>query len=282
MTTVSLRFLTISNMTVMTMSKTPLDRHLRNWGLKVIVRDGWRERGRPYNFAPRAVICHHTASGSLSGNFASENVVTFGRQDLPGPLCQFLLGRDGTVEIIAAGYANHAGYGGPRAGIPANMGNTYAYGIEAENNGIGERWTKEQLNAYYRLCAALLKYMGRTDVSRVFGHKEWAPGRKIDPAGINMNLFRDRVRDALKQGPSVQTVHLSRLKPGKRNRDVLRVKRRLRRRGFFKGDKLTNFFGSGMRNSYKKWQLHLGYSDGDADGIPGRSSLQKLGFRVVR
>src|SRR5690349_5010376 len=170
--------------------------HLRRWGLKVEEKDGWRYRGRPYNFYPRAVICHHTASGSSSGNFASEGVVTAGRSDLPGPLCQFLLGRDGTVKTIAAGYANHAGYGGPMAGIPENQGNTFSIGIEAENNGVGETWSPKQLRAYYRLCAALLDWMGITDVSKVFGHKEWAAGRKIDPAGINMDKFRAQVQKA--------------------------------------------------------------------------------------
>lgn len=260
---------------------TTLPQHLRHWGLKVETREGWQDRGRPYDFKPRAVIVHHTASGRQSGNFASENVVTYGRSDLPGPLCQFLLGRDGTVKIIANGYANHAGYGGPRDGVPANMGNTYAWGIEAENNGLGETWSKEQLNAYYRLCAALLARMGTKNVNKVFGHKEWAPGRKIDPAGINMGHFRNQVAKALEAGPSVATVRLSRLKPGKRNADVLKVKRRLKRRGFYKADNMTNFFGAGVSNAYARWQTHLGYTGSDADGVPGKSSLQKLGFRVL-
>lgn len=263
----------------MRMSKVSLPTHLRRWGLKVVEKDGWQHRGRPYSFNPRAIICHHTASGRDSGNFASEAVVTFGRSDLPGPLCQFLLGRDGTVKIIAAGYANHAGEGGPRAGIPANMGNTYAYGIEAENNGLGEPWSKAQLNAYYRLCAALLARMGSKDVSKVFGHKEWT-SRKIDPAGINMDNFRNNVRKALAEGPSVKTVRLSRLLPGKRNTDVVLVKRRLERRGFYNGDH-NNFFSEALRRSYVKWQKELGYEGKDANGIPGKQSLERLGFRVL-
>lgn len=253
--------------------------HLRRWGLRVEEVEGWRFRGRPYNFYPRAIIAHHTASGATSGNFASQGVVVNGRPDLPGPLCQVLLGRDGTVRLVAAGYANHAGYGGPRAGIPENMGNTYSIGIEAENNGVGEPWSKEQLNAYYRLCAALLVWMGTKDASKVIGHKEWT-SRKIDPAGINMDYFREQVAKAIAQGPSVVTVHLSRLQPGKRNIDVLRVKRRLDKRGFFRGE-LNNYFGKGLRSSYARWQRHLGYSGDDANGIPGRTSLEKLGFRVV-
>ena len=255
--------------------------HLRVWGLKVEEKDGWRHRGRPYNFYPRAIIAHHTASGAQSGNFASEGIVTSGRSDLPGPLCQFLLGRDGTVKLIAAGYSNHAGFGGPRVDIPENMGNTYTYGIEAENNGLGEPWSKAQLNAYYRLCAALLVWMDRKDVNRVFAHKEWAPGRKIDPAGINMDQFRENVRRALAPGPTVKTVHLSRLKPGKRNTDVVLLKKRLRRKGFYEGSN-GKFFGKNLQKAYAEYQKSLGFSGADTDGIPGRETLRKLGFRVLK
>jgi N-acetyl-anhydromuramyl-L-alanine amidase AmpD len=183
--------------------------------------------------------------------------------------------------LIAGGYANHAGYGGPKAGIPKDQGNSYTYGIEAENNGLGEPWSDRQLQAYYRLCAALLDWMGTRDVSKVFAHKEWAPGRKIDPAGINMDRFRDQVRKALSQGPSVVKVSLSALQPGKKNESVLRVKRRLARRGFFDGDVTSNYFGAGLREAYRDFQRHLGYTGEDADGLPGRESLSRLGFWVV-
>lgn len=235
--------------------------HLRGWGLNVQERINWQNRGRPYNFYPRAIMCHHTASGSMSGNFASENVVVNGRSDLSGPLCHILLGRDGTVKLIAAGYANHAGYGGPRAGIPANQGNTYSIGIEAENNGVGEPWSKAQLNAYYRLCAALLQWIGSNDVSKVIGHKEWT-SRKIDPAGINMDTFRANVQRALNDGSNVKTLRLSRLKRGKRNQDVRALKRVLKKKGFFKGDKMTTFYGSGMVAAYKRYQESLRQSGG--------------------
>lgn len=257
-----------------------LVKHLQMWGLKVEQKEGWRHRGRPYDFKPKAIIAHHTASNSASGKFASDGIVTSGRPDLPGPLCQILLGRDGTVRLIAAGYSNHAGYGGPKAGMPANMGNTYSYGIEAENNGIGEPWSKAQLNAYYRLCAALLVWMGTKDVNRVIGHKEWT-SRKIDPAGINMDNFRNQVRKALNHGPSVKTVKLSKLKPGKRNSDILRVKKRLAKKGFSQNDGESKFFGNAMKQDFRAFQLSRGLKGKQADGIPDKASLKKLGFRVV-
>lgn len=253
--------------------------HLRKWGLKVEEKDGWRRRGRPYNFYPKAIICHHTASGSQSGNYASESIVTYGRSDLPGPLCQFLLGRDGTVKVIADGYANHAGYGGPRAGMPENQGNTYSVGIEAENNGVGEPWGNVQLQAYYRLCAALMKWLDITDVNQIIGHKEWT-NRKIDPAGIDMNKFRANVKAALNHKPNAPTIRLSRLQPGKRNKDVLKVKNRLTKKGFSINDNKSHYFGKGMKHDYKHWQKHLGYDGSDADGVPGKASLKAMGFNV--
>lgn len=252
--------------------------HLKRWGLKVDAQPGWRKRGRPYDFYPRAIMVHHDASSTASGNLGALKIVTNGRAGLPGPLSQFVLARDGQVVVVAAGYANHAGLGAHKS-VPANRGNTYAIGIEAANNGVGEKWSKAQLNAYYRLCAALMVWIGTKDVDVVLGHKEWTR-RKIDPAGINMNNFRNNVQKALDQGPTVKTVKLSRLKYGKRNADVLLVKNRLRKKGLYDGPG-GKFFGKSTRRAYAAWQAKLGYTGSDADGIPGKASLRKLGFHVV-
>lgn len=49
--------------------------------------------------------------------------------------------------------------------------------------------------------------------------------------------------------------------------------------------KVDGIFGRLTRSRYGQWQYRLGYRGGDADGIPGRTSLGKLadkyGFRVV-
>lgn len=77
------------------------------------------------------------------------------------------------------------------------------------------------------------------------------------------------------------TVYLSRLKPGKKNRSVRIVQRRLNRRSGL-GPKLpvTGYFGSLTRTKYKRWQERLGATGRQADGIPGRFSLERLGLRV--
>ena len=94
----------------MAFSLTWLPQVLLDAGLKVAEQPGWRTRGRGDVGPTKGVICHHTA-GAKTGNMPSLGVVTNGRPDLPGPLAQLCLGRDGTYFVVAAGRCNHAGRG---------------------------------------------------------------------------------------------------------------------------------------------------------------------------
>lgn len=164
----------------------------RKSGLKVIELNGWRSRGHGELVAVRTIVVHHTAtSAAVPGNYPSLGIVRDGRKDLAGPLANLGLGRDGTVYVIAAGLAWHAGEVRER-----DYGNAYSIGIEAEHNGVG-KWTTKQYDAYVRLCAALVKHYGLS-VSDVRGHKEvCAPvGRKVDP-NFDMGPFRAEVARAL-------------------------------------------------------------------------------------
>lgn len=167
-------------------------------GLRVVEVAGWRDRGSA-NFSPRGLVLHHTAGGA-NGDMPSLSVIVGGRADLPGPLAQFGLGRSGTVYVVAAGRANHAGSGGWR-GL---SGNTAVWGIEAENTGRGESWPAVQLNAYHRLAGVLAARSG-FGADMVCAHREWTP-RKIDPAGIDMAAFRARVSQLLRPPAHVPTV----------------------------------------------------------------------------
>ncbi|MEA3061722.1 MAG: hypothetical protein QOJ94_1503 [Sphingomonadales bacterium] len=163
---------------------------LRSAGLKVAEQPGWLTRGGPMGQV-RGVICHHTA-GPRGGNMPSLGIVTRGRSDLPGPLAQLGLGRDGTYYVIAAGRANHAG-----RGIWRNIstGNSSFIGIEAENCGTADDpWPEVQMEAYARGVAAILRRLG-SDAGLCCGHKEYAlpRGRKPDPL-FDMDEFRERVR----------------------------------------------------------------------------------------
>lgn len=166
---------------------------VRAGGLKVTEVPGWQTRGhRPFTEV-RGVVCHHTA-GAATGNYPSLAIVRDGRSDLPGPLAQLGLARDGSVLVIASGVAFHAGEG-DWSNVPANQGNDYLIGIEAESTGTGD-WTTAQRRAYPKLCAALCKGYG-IQPRNVIGHKEYAPSRKIDPVGIDMDRLRSRVREIL-------------------------------------------------------------------------------------
>lgn len=166
---------------------------LRTAGLVVHEVPGWQTRGSS-SFYPRGVVCHHTASHAGSDHPAL-GICTNGRSDLAGPLCNVLLARNGDCYVVASGRANHAGTGGFR-GL---TGNSTVFGIEAENNGIGEAWPLVQVDAYLRLCAALCKGGGFTPATVCY-HREWAPSRKIDPAGPGIpadgNEWRSRVAAA--------------------------------------------------------------------------------------
>lgn len=169
-------------------SLTWLPTVLLNADLKVAMVDGWESRGHGDMGTIEGVICHHTA-GPRIGNFPSLGIVRDGRSDLPGPLAQLGLGRDGTWYVIAAGRCNHAG---PGAFNNLTAGNTHFIGIEAENTGLHNDfpWPDVQLDSYRRGVAAILKHVNKNSDCCI-GHREWAlpQGRKTDPT-FDMDGFR--------------------------------------------------------------------------------------------
>ncbi|MFE3545268.1 N-acetylmuramoyl-L-alanine amidase [Nocardia sp. NPDC059177] len=161
---------------------------LREAGLDVIEHDGWRDRGHGDFRDIRGVLCHHTAGGGAN----DWRIVQNGRVDLPGPLAQLVLERDGTFRVIAAGVCWHAGRGS-WPGWPTNNANYHVIGIEAVSRGDGTDWTPAQLDAYKRGCAAILARIGRSAEDCV-AHREYSSEGKIDPAGIDMDEFRSEVQ----------------------------------------------------------------------------------------
>ena len=174
----------------MAFSLTWLPEVLEDAGLKVAEQPGWRSRGRGEMGEVKGVMCHHTA-GSAHGIMPSLGIITNGRPDLPGPLAQLGLGRDGTYFVVAAGRCNHAG-AGMWQGL--STGNSSFIGIEAENTGTSnDPWPAVQLDAYRRGVAAILKKIGSNAIM-CCGHKEYAlpHGRKNDPL-FDMGEFRTLV-----------------------------------------------------------------------------------------
>jgi len=171
---------------------------LKDAGLKVATVDGWENRGSGDVGEIRGVLCHHTA-GPQQGNMPSLATILNGRPDLPGPLAQLGLGRDGTFYVIAAGRCNHAGAGNWRG---TTKGNTHFIGIEAENTGKEDNfpWPAVQLDAYQRGVAAIFRHL-KLEVDCCAGHREYAlpSGRKTDPT-LDMVAFRAAVSSFLADG----------------------------------------------------------------------------------
>jgi len=162
----------------------------RSTGYPVVEVAGWQTRGHGGMRAVEGVVGHHTATAdSAPGDYPSLDIVTNGRADLAGPLCNLGLGRSGTIYVVAAGCAYHAGASRWLGFLDLN---DEFLGIEAESAGTGG-WTDAQLDAYPKLVAALLRYMSR-DVDRYAGHKDVCvpAGRKIDPVGIDTEWLRHR------------------------------------------------------------------------------------------
>ena len=168
---------------------------LNKAGCKTALVPGWEERGTREIGKIVGVICHHTA-GSKTGNMPTLHTLIHGRSDLPGPLSQLGLGRDGTYYIIAAGRCNHAGEGNWKGFV---NGNSNFIGIEAENTGRADDlpWPDVQLEAYRRGVAAILQHIGGSE-QMCAGHKEFRlpKGTKNDPS-FDMDAFRNAVGDIL-------------------------------------------------------------------------------------
>jgi hypothetical protein len=152
----------------------------------VVELDDWQHRARGsggYDGGPIVIMWHHTAS---SGDGAADaDYCTYGSPD--APICNIVIGRDGTRHVCAGGATNTNGKGGPNTlpsgrVVPKDGCNSRAIGIEISNNGIGQSYPQIQIDACFatsnRLAAAYLG--GRFD--DILHHHDYAPDRKIDNA----------------------------------------------------------------------------------------------------
>lgn len=241
----------------------------RVYGLSPVEVEGWQVRGSAA-FNPKGVVCHHTA-GAAQGEIPSLRVLVGGRPGLPGPLCNVGLARSGAVYVIAAGRANHAG----RGGFKGLQGNSSVFGIEAESTGDGRDWTAEQRHVYPVLARMLADGCG-VSVANICGHREWAPDRKIDPAGIDMNQLRDEASRVgnrpCRLTDNVEAPHHETVREGDRSFWVAHCQDGLRCKGKLAGP-LDGIFGHMTAAALRAFQQENGLQ---VDAVCGPVTWQRL------
>ncbi|MFI6854469.1 N-acetylmuramoyl-L-alanine amidase [Streptomyces sp. NPDC050416] len=298
---------------------------LRDEGLDVVQVGNWETHNRnskgpwgPVN----GVMIHHTVT---RGAAATVDICRNGHSTLPGPLCHGVITKDGKVHLVGYGRANHAGLGDPDvlAAVIAERtppadneatvdGNRHFYGWECENMGDGkDSWPDAQIEAIVRVITALCRHHEWSARSAI-RHLDWQPG-KVDPRGPGMDWedILDRVARRLAgttpstpkppapkplPKPSRPVVDLSKLvaaaksNPAQRGMPVTysgvrTVEAALVDAGLLAKRYSDGHYGTTTIAAYAKWQQKLGYRGKAADGIPGKTSLERLGdrygFKVV-
>ena len=135
---------------------------LRRWDVVDRQMPGWESRGLTWARVPVGVIDHHDAASIKSGEWGALGDI------LANNKAQFQVARclDNVpkLAIVAAGRSAHAGVGGYRFPdglvIPTNDGNSWLYGAEKANNGLGERATAAADYAADALFRAVLEVCG--------------------------------------------------------------------------------------------------------------------------
>jgi len=171
---------------------------LRKRGLVVETVPGWETRSNGYDLNAKAAICHWTAGPANSKTRPSLNICVNGRSDLPGPLCNVYLDRNGVAVVVSARSANHAGNGNWRGVV----GNSRLFGTEAEAAGAAD-FTQAQRAAYPKVNAAYCD-LGGFGADMIAGHSEYAlpAGRKTDINGYTMDQMRAQVAAILAGHPT--------------------------------------------------------------------------------
>jgi hypothetical protein len=141
----------------------------RKAGLKVIVIDGWRKRGRPARtgeFKPVGSLNHHTGMRDEYKDAADDLAYAKwmflkGRKDLPPPLCHQALSLEGVVYLGASGRANHAGKAKPSGTVAGGDGNALYVGTEWMLSGT-QAIPKGMYNAGVKLNGVLMDVLGNS------------------------------------------------------------------------------------------------------------------------
>lgn len=167
---------------------TELADWFRAAGLTVVEWQGWATRARSsggYADASRpwCVMWHHTASPPTT---SPEDLARYTAETGDNaPIANVNVERDGSVWLLAAGPTNTNGKGNPmtftKGRVPQDSMNSYAFGMEIVNDGVGEPYPQVQIDAAFVVSAVVNARLGNA-ADDVATHWSYAPTRKIDPA----------------------------------------------------------------------------------------------------
>lgn len=152
-------------------------------------------------------------------------------------------------------------------GVPLTGPSKWVAYPASYGSGGGQRMSFSQWNAFKGIC----------------GHQHVPENYHGDPGALPFAKLIAYATEGTSTTPSTPvkpTVSLANLKYGKTNADVKKVQQALIKKGFSIPNGATSGFWDQTKAAYKKYQQSLGYTGSDADGIPGKTSLQKLGFTV--
>lgn len=182
-----------------------INARLRAAGITVHEASGWKTRGNGYVSSYVGGLVHHTATGfgkALPGAGVYDLLVN-GRPDLKGPLCNYAGNDDGSVTVIAANPANHAGASGGKSMGPlpvTKLFNARVLGLEIVYPGTTPM-RPAQMRTAQMWARIVADVVGGGDIERVRAHAETSITGKWDPGyaegkTIDMAAFRRAAKTA--------------------------------------------------------------------------------------
>ena len=158
----------------------------------------------------------------------------------------------------------------PRGAPVYWTGGSHGFGHVAIGTGNGHCWSSDAGGS------------GQTAKVRI---DELTQRWGLDLQGWSEDLNGVRVYDAhghAANGRERPRVKIKQLRPDPRD-DVREVQRALRQKlpGMAEKIPVDGYFGPATQDAYAAWQRRCGFTGSDADGVPGRISLQRLGFAVA-
>lgn len=166
----------------------PWDRILE--GLPATFIDGWHGNGGDLDV--NAFVVHDTVTDIPEDQRYDERLLDYaarlarnGTDRVPPPVYHGLIGDNGEIVVMAAGRANHNGYGNY-----ANDSAGWSFETRGGMAGNTEALTPESVEKMAVVARRVREFYGVP----VLGHKETDPDRKRDPDDLDMNSFRSKLR----------------------------------------------------------------------------------------